>query len=231
MPPSDSLLPRTVLALSPSFSIVLANNSDTASCQRCTTLPQFLSLPFTISLSSLSIHESTGLGKRVNEVQESLFEGAVDVHVLAEAAKFLKPDQYDDVVVERVAEKTCGYPLCDKPVTKRKGQYHISRSKLKVYDATELSKYCSATCLAISRYYRRQLLDDPIYLRDFNKLPKFEVIPCNISPSDISNLTVPHPDKVSRDQLLSEYVQSLLDRLPMSPESTSKNGPTPLTIC
>ncbi|KAJ3201531.1 hypothetical protein HDU67_001235, partial [Dinochytrium kinnereticum] len=95
-----------------------------------------------------------------------------------------------------------------------KGQYHISLSKLRVYDTTELGKYCSPTCLALSRYFRGQLLEEPAYLRDFNMLPKFEVIPSNISPSDVKNMTSAYADTMTREQLLAEYVRSLLERLP-----------------
>ncbi|KAJ3118755.1 hypothetical protein HDU96_009344 [Phlyctochytrium bullatum] len=105
--------------------------------------------------------------RRIFSVQQTLFEGAVEVATLAEAAKLLKPSHYDEVVVERAASKLCGYPLCGKPIPERMG-----------------------------------------------KLPEFEIIPCDVSSFRELRSVATAAESMTREQLVKEYVKSLLDRLP-----------------
>ncbi|KAJ2585658.1 hypothetical protein IWW49_004469, partial [Coemansia sp. RSA 1797] len=42
----------------------------------------------------------------------------VKENVLEQAARYLTPSEYDDVVEERSLSGLCGYPLCDRPPQK-----------------------------------------------------------------------------------------------------------------
>ncbi|KAJ3041838.1 RNA polymerase II associated protein 2 [Rhizophlyctis rosea] len=155
---------------------------------------------------------------RVFEWQMKISEGAVSAEVLAEAALLLRPEDYNEVVVERAAVKICGYPLCEQ-VPKvgpqvRKGKYRIDTREQKVYDITELNSYCSPQCLAASKYTLSQLSPDPAYMRNFDTMQAIEIIPLGYTLADIQPPADPSKAEVSRDQLLTNYVQSLLSALP-----------------
>ncbi|KAI8908771.1 Rtr1/RPAP2 family-domain-containing protein [Powellomyces hirtus] len=154
--------------------------------------------------------------KKTFEWQQRLFEGAVAESLLAEAARYLTTTDYDDVVTERVADKLCGYPLCDNAITQTKGRYRVSRKELKVYDNSELKNFCSAPCLAASDYYRAQLSDEPPYLRPppAKATPLVEVIPATFSDSTAKELLGTSSLPITREHLVSLYVQSLLKTLP-----------------
>ncbi|KAJ3052257.1 RNA polymerase II associated protein 2, partial [Rhizophlyctis rosea] len=152
---------------------------------------------------------------RVFEWQQRLFDGAVDSEVLAEAALYLRPQDYDEVVIERAAEKLCGYPLCQQATKERKGKYKISVKEGKVYDITELYNYCSSQCMAASKFLNAQLLPDPAYMRNFEAMQPVDIVPLGISTSDIQKSSeTPTATPLSKDELLANYVQSLLSALP-----------------
>ncbi|KAG0003799.1 hypothetical protein BGZ79_011085 [Entomortierella chlamydospora] len=47
-----------------------------------------------------------------------------------------------------------------------KGKFRISLSERKVFDISELKKYCSSKCLSASRWFESQLSEEPLYLMD-----------------------------------------------------------------
>jgi hypothetical protein len=78
---------------------------------------------------------------------------------------------YDDIVTERSIVQTCGYPLCDSPLTPQQqrrhaAKYHISLAQKKVFDLTERRKFCSNFCFQASNFYREQLETAPLWLRE-----------------------------------------------------------------
>ncbi|KND04779.1 uncharacterized protein SPPG_00483 [Spizellomyces punctatus DAOM BR117] len=154
--------------------------------------------------------------KRVFEWQQRLFDGAVDLDLLVEAAKYLTPTDYTDIVTERVSDKTCGYPLCDQAVADIKGRYRISRAEQKVYDVTELKRFCSSTCFAASQFFKAQLVEEPVYMRNFESMPPVEVIPTGYTLSEFRQQRVSKsaPSTTSPKTLRTNYVHTLLQRLP-----------------
>ncbi|KAI9141989.1 Rtr1/RPAP2 family-domain-containing protein [Paraphysoderma sedebokerense] len=114
------------------------------------------------------------------EWQEKLFEGAVGVDVIIEAAKHFQPHHFTEVVIERNVLNYCGYPLCSRPPPMIKGKYRISSSKQKVVDVSELKQYCSKQCLAAAKYFKNQLNEDPVYLRDMEGMASVDVLPMDI---------------------------------------------------
>ncbi|TPX63911.1 hypothetical protein SpCBS45565_g06278 [Spizellomyces sp. 'palustris'] len=154
--------------------------------------------------------------KRAFEWQQRLFDGAVDVDLLVEAAKYVTPTDYTHIVTERVSDKTCGYPLCDGAVEDIKGRYRISRAEQKVYDVTELKSFCSSTCFAASQFFKAQLIEEPVYMRKFDSMPPFEVIPtgCTLSEFRQQKAAKSAPSTTSPKTLRTNYVHTLLQRLP-----------------
>ncbi|KAJ3154491.1 RNA polymerase II associated protein 2 [Geranomyces michiganensis] len=159
--------------------------------------------------------------------QTKLFDGAVPASTLKAAASFLTGDDYADVVIERVADKTCGYPLCANPITPAKGRYRISRAERKVYDTTLLRNFCSSVCLAASDYYARQLSDEPPYMRA-PVMPSAAAAAADAQPAmdndvhvipiEFATATLGRQEGVetplTRKQLVARHVQALLASLP-----------------
>lgn len=99
--------------------------------------------------------------------QEKLFsERTVDKDTMIEAANYLQPNGYEEVIEERNLEDWCGYPLCSNTRKVVTSKYKISLSERKVFDQTELASYCSIDCLQRSRFYIGQLSDIPLWSRD-----------------------------------------------------------------
>ncbi|KAJ3018130.1 RNA polymerase II associated protein 2 [Thoreauomyces humboldtii] len=158
-----------------------------------------------------SVASKAAWDKKTFQWQQRLFDGAVSVPLLAEAAEHLTRTDYEEVVEERVSDKLCGYPLCAKPVIQTKGRYRISRKDLKVYDMTHLKSFCSAPCAAASDFFHEQLSDEPVYVRPTRSVP-IEVVPVVFTENGATLETTVTP--ISRDYLISLHVQSLLETLP-----------------
>jgi Rtr1/RPAP2 family len=108
--------------------------------------------------------------------QEALFsKKTVDKATMIEAARYIQPAGYEDVIEERNIEDWCGYPMCSNERQIMNSKYKISLSERKVFDQTELSTFCSTDCLQRSRFYAAQLSDIPVWSRDAG-WPDVEVI-------------------------------------------------------
>jgi hypothetical protein len=108
--------------------------------------------------------------------QETLFSRrTVDKVTMTEAARYIQPTGYDEVIEERNVEDWCGYPMCSNKRQNITSKYKISLSERKVFDQTELSLFCSVDCLQRSRFYAAQLSDIPVWSRD-SAWPDVEVI-------------------------------------------------------
>lgn len=87
--------------------------------------------------------------------------------------KPFQPSDYDDLVLERNINDSCGYALCAKPRKKESlgGKYRIigtrGRAKdFKVVDRGELERWCSEICARRALYIRVQLSESPAWERD-----------------------------------------------------------------
>ncbi|KAI8802124.1 hypothetical protein BJ742DRAFT_834650 [Cladochytrium replicatum] len=150
----------------------------------------------------------------VLQVQDKLYSETVDTAALADAGKYLTPEDYSEIVDERAfGAKLCGYPVCSNTPQKFTGKYRISRTDLKIYDLSELSCYCSSKCLAASRYFSNQLSTDPVYLRDLSRYTPIEVFPAEFSVSDVEAAKSADEQR-SRDAQVMGYVKALLKTLP-----------------
>ncbi|ELU07401.1 hypothetical protein CAPTEDRAFT_223261 [Capitella teleta] len=96
---------------------------------------------------------------------ERLIEEGIEAHDLIEAAAFINPTHYADVVEERSISFLCGYPLCDNRISNvPKQKYHISTKTNTVFDITDRKKFCSNHCFKASRVFSDQLSTSPVWL-------------------------------------------------------------------
>ncbi|KAF9432478.1 RNA polymerase II associated protein 2 [Entomortierella beljakovae] len=112
----------------------------------------------------------------------------VSEDVLGEAANRIKKSHYQEIVDERNIGDLCGYPLCSDQPRSIKGKYRISLNERKVYDISELKKYCSSTCLSASRWFESQLTEEPLYLADveprYLKVTRVQIVPLGMEVAE-----------------------------------------------
>lgn len=92
---------------------------------------------------------------------------AVTPQEFMDAACYLRPQDYQDIVMERSLDHMCGYPICSCVLmTTRKGRYKVSLSQRKVFDIRGLKSFCTSECATASDYYMGQLSKEPVYMRN-----------------------------------------------------------------
>ncbi|KAF9107722.1 RNA polymerase II associated protein 2 [Mortierella sp. AM989] len=108
----------------------------------------------------------------------------VNEDTLGEAANRIKQSHYQEIIDERNIGNLCGYPLCDQPPRHLKGKFRISLGERKVFDISELKKYCSSNCLSASRWFESQLTEEPLYLVDtesaYIKTTRISIMPLGV---------------------------------------------------
>ncbi|XP_070168176.1 putative RNA polymerase II subunit B1 CTD phosphatase RPAP2 isoform X2 [Polyergus mexicanus] len=86
----------------------------------------------------------------------------------------------EDVIEERAIMKLCGYVLCSKPLTVViRQQYHISTHRNKVYDISRRKNFCNLSCYGAANYLLEQMLESPLWLREIDDIPIFQILPIN----------------------------------------------------
>lgn len=90
----------------------------------------------------------------------------VEPDMLKFASRFMCPDDYGDIVLERNILHLCGYPLCNNdPKGIRKDHQINYRQPTMVLPGTYLSKFCSREHYQASRFFQEQLSDQPLFAR------------------------------------------------------------------
>lgn len=104
--------------------------------------------------------------RRAQEYFLSMIEGPVEPQVFVAKAKYINPQVYSDVVVERAVAGLCGYPMCSNTFTDTYGsRSYVIRNNI-LYDITERRNFCSNVCYEASELVYEQVLTLPLYLRD-----------------------------------------------------------------
>lgn len=86
----------------------------------------------------------------------------------------------EDVIEERAIVKLCGYVLCSNQLTVIiRQQYHISTHRNKVYDISKRKNFCSSSCYGAANYLLEQMLESPLWLREKEDIPVFQILPLN----------------------------------------------------
>lgn len=79
----------------------------------------------------------------------------------------IQRNHYQDVVDERSAALRCGYPLCTAIINDEGaiGKYRIDFTTRKIYDTTNLKKFCSEQCCEASMHVLNQISEVPLAAR------------------------------------------------------------------
>ncbi|KAJ8667482.1 hypothetical protein QAD02_009145 [Eretmocerus hayati] len=132
-------------------------------------------------------------------IVEQLLEPQIDPAWLTQNLKNINRCHMEDVIEERAITKLCGYVLCQKPLTiVINQQYHISLKDKKVYDVSKRKNFCSSSCFGASNYLLEQMLTSPLWLRDKEEIPDFqifskEVLKSNKSHGEEVDITIMEP--------------------------------------
>lgn len=96
---------------------------------------------------------------------ELMVEG-VEPDMLKMASRFLRPDEYEDILEERNILHLCGYPLCNSDPKGIKREHQINwRRPTMILPSTYLSRFCTREHYQASEFYQKQLSDVPIFSR------------------------------------------------------------------
>lgn len=148
-------------------------------------------LPRRVSEMSKEALEATLKKKRecnakAIHVVECLLENTISKDEFLDCLKYISESHFQDVIEERAISLNCGYPLCQKKLKNIPSQqYHVSTKMNKVYDITERKNFCSNHCYKASSYVKAQLLSSPLWLRDKEQIPKFHLLPAELTSGGI----------------------------------------------
>ncbi|XP_071157108.1 putative RNA polymerase II subunit B1 CTD phosphatase RPAP2 [Mytilus edulis] len=118
-------------------------------------------------LLEAKIRKQVASEEKAFRIVERLIENPITEEFLKDSCQFIAPHHYEDIVEERSITKTCGYPVCCKPLNAiSKQKYHISTKDNKVYDITERKSFCSNHCYKASRHLQTQLSTTPLWSRE-----------------------------------------------------------------
>ncbi|KYN15728.1 Putative RNA polymerase II subunit B1 CTD phosphatase RPAP2 [Trachymyrmex cornetzi] len=113
-----------------------------------------------------------------------LLELHVDPDWLLQNVRFISKNHMEDVIEERALVKLCGYVLCPNQLTVIiRQQYHISTRKNKVYDVSKRKNFCSSLCFGAANFLLEQMLESPLWLREKEDIPVFQILPVNSKPT------------------------------------------------
>ncbi|XP_071634903.1 putative RNA polymerase II subunit B1 CTD phosphatase RPAP2 homolog [Temnothorax longispinosus] len=107
-----------------------------------------------------------------------LLEPHVDPDWLLQNLGLVSKSHMEDVTEERAIVKLCGYVLCSNQLTVViRQKYHISTRNNKVYDVSKRKNFCSSSCYAAANYLLEQMLESPLWMRDTEDIPVFQILP------------------------------------------------------
>jgi hypothetical protein len=176
--------------------------------------------------------------RRCLQIVESLLEVVVtnsDVRDFLDKCLYITRNHYHDLSVERSLCDLCGYPLCGNRLSTTskswfgaKQVYKIDTKKNHIYRTEDIKHFCSDLCLISSNYLRKQISEEPVYLRThdtisalkgihvFDKSMSSEAVVKDLKPQpvDITAKTDPKPQQKARDLIGYPYIkEDLLDEL------------------
>ncbi|KYN07666.1 PREDICTED: RNA polymerase II subunit B1 CTD phosphatase Rpap2-like [Cyphomyrmex costatus] len=134
-----------------------------------------------------------------------LLEPHVNPDWLLQNLGFMSKNHMEDVIEERVIVKLCGYVLCSNQLTVViRQQYHISTRKNKVYDVSKRRNFCSSLCYGATNFLLEQMLESPLWLREKEDIPVFQILPLNSKPTcgeeiDVAGINFPENKNVDNN--------------------------------
>ncbi|RKP37159.1 Rtr1/RPAP2 family-domain-containing protein [Dimargaris cristalligena] len=180
--------------------------------------------------------------------QEKLFTAETDgvtERTLEQAANYILPHHYQEVIEERQARNICGYPLCNKPCMEIQSRFRINLEQRKVYDTEELRQFCSKICRAASKFYETQLSPEALFLRSKHQPLTITLLPLTTNLADLRRPRAPSATptpptatatatvkstSTSSDDLFRNYVRDLLRTLPTASPALSPPSSIPAAV-
>lgn len=143
----------------------------------------------------------------------TLLENKVTEESFIQSLRFIARSHYDDITEERAITKVCGYPLCCKQLPDKlpSQQFMISCKTNKVYDITARKNFCSNICYKASVFIKEQILPSPLWCRDKNDIPKFELMPRDTKGILGEEVDLTLVKKIETDELKDSGFSSFLD--------------------
>eukprot|EP01135_Chromosphaera_perkinsii_P003280 Nk52_evm55s239 gene=Nk52_evmTU55s239 len=145
-----------------------------------------------------SIEQQLKYERKAYRLQEYLIDhDSVNEEKLTEIGNQILPVHYSDVVVERAAGRTCGFPLCSKSIEMEKyhGSYHVAISEKKVYQVSDLNNFCSKKCMGESQFFAAQLSEVALWLRTQIDHVQFEYLNRNMTGEGKEEKSAPVKDE------------------------------------
>ncbi|KAI9553659.1 hypothetical protein GHT06_021586 [Daphnia sinensis] len=165
--------------------------------------------------------------RALSTVEYMVENSSVDPHWLTSNGKFLNPSYYQDAVEERAIIKQCGFPICPNVIEKVwKQQYCIDLKSKKVYDVTQRKNFCSDICFSASNHFKNQLLTSPLWMRNKEKIPTFEVnleLKKGLRGDDIPLIAA----VVADEDVSSEDIPEVVEKTVSKPKIVQKTVITP----
>lgn len=167
--------------------------------------------------------------RALGTVEYMVENSAVDPHWLTSNGKFLNPSYYQDAVEERAIIKQCGFPICPNVIEKVwKQQYCIDLKSKKVYDVTQRKNFCSDICFSASNHFKNQLLTSPLWMRNKEKMPTFEVnlaLTKGLRGDDISLIAAAVTDE---DDISEDIAEGVVEKTVAKPKIVLKTELSPM---
>lgn len=119
-------------------------------------------------------------------IVESLLERQISAEYLLRCLPDINQSHFDDIIEERSILHLCGYPICQNTLTVEnipKQKYRISMKSNKVYDITARKNFCSNTCYKSAMHVKKQMLTSPLWFREYEEIPTFNLLPLDIKGS------------------------------------------------
>lgn len=151
--------------------------------EKCTTKPR--KRPTKIEeMSKEQIREAIVKKRECNAkaqtIVESLLEKCISEENFLQCLPDINQSHFEDVIEERAIIQMCGYPLCQNTLSTKdipKQKYRISMKTNKVYDITARKSFCSNGCYQSAMYIKKQMLTSPLWFREYEEMPKFNLLP------------------------------------------------------
>ncbi|XP_018057673.1 PREDICTED: putative RNA polymerase II subunit B1 CTD phosphatase Rpap2 [Atta colombica] len=170
-----------------------------------------------------------------------LLESHVDSDWLLQNLGFISKNHMEDVIEERAIVKLCGYVLCSNQLTVIiRQQYHISTRKNKVYDVSKRKNFCSSLCYGAANFLLEQMLESPLWLREKEDIPVFQILPVNSTSTcgeeiDVAginfsqNKDIDNNDDSRKSTELTEDIDGSIKQT--ENDTSNESSPEKKTIC
>lgn len=172
--------------------------------------------------------------KQAQTIVESLLEKGISNEFFLKCVPNINQSHLEDIIEERAIMQLCGYPVCSNSITEKdipKQQYRISMKTNKVYDITARKSFCSNKCYKSAMYIKKQMLTSPLWFREYEQVPTFNLMPVDASGSmgqeiDVSLVEKIEVEKKSLFTSINDFATASLKDVAPENDGGSNSGET-----